>query len=169
MLFSFLGDECSLYYQFNCYFVCWLTVSFFMRLYLITLFFFFCFFDFEGSFFDSFDFMKWIMVFIHLFVIVIIECACCHSSRPGSDHNILYTAIGKSTTNHFVMVQRIYRCFYGRSIFPRFRFYGQNIVFLQCFYFYVAMYLCTFYSHSISSVFMVLHCSCLLSIMLFPC
>ena len=95
MLLSFLGDECSLYYQFNRYF-CLSTNGLFCYE-LIS-------FDFEGSFFDSFDFMKWIMVFIHLFVIVIVECACCHLSRPGSDHNILYTAIGKSTTNHFVMV-----------------------------------------------------------------
>ena len=75
-----------------------------MRLYLVIIFFFFCFFDFEGSFFGSFDFMKWIMVFIRLFVIVIIECACCHSYSQGSDHSILYTAIGKFTTNYFVMV-----------------------------------------------------------------
>ena len=30
-----------------------------------------------GITFDS-DFMKWITVFINLFVIMIIKCACCH-------------------------------------------------------------------------------------------
>ena len=118
-------------------------------------------------------FILWLIWFhevdndIYSFVIVIIECACCRSYRHGSDHNILCTAIGKFTTNHcygledlslFFMVDLFFRAW---DFMPKISsFYG------VCIFFLLRCIFCTFYSHSISSVFMVLHCSCLLSIML---
>ena len=104
---------------------------------------------------------------IYSFVIVIIECACCRSYRQGIDHNILCTAIGKFTTNHCyglaglsLFLWSIYFSAF-QILCPKYRLFTVFFIFflLRCIF-------CTFYSHSISSVFMVLHCSCLLSIML---
>lgn len=118
-------------------------------------------------------FILWLIWFhevdndIYSFVIVIIECACCRSYRHGSDHNILCTAIGKFTTNHCygladlsLFLWSIY--FSALEILcPKYRLFT-----VFCIFFLLRCIFCTFYSHSISSVFMVLHCSCLLSIML---
>ena len=110
--------------------------------------------------------MKWIMVFIHLFVIVIIECACCHSYRRGSDHNIFIHCHRKIYDESFCYGLAGLSLFLWSICFSALQILCPKYRLFTVFYFTLRCTFCTFYSHSISSVFMVLHCSCLLSIML---
>ena len=111
--------------------------------------------------------MKWIMVFIYLFVIVIIECACCHLYRRGSDHTIFIHCHWKIYDESFCYgLAGLSLFLWSICFFPRFDMLCPKYRLFMVFYSTLRCIFCTFYGHSISSVFTVLHRSCLLSIML---
>ena len=79
----------------------------------------------EDSLFASVDFMKWIMVFISLLIIMIIECACCHL------YCLSFYALPLAKIRRFILLCfSVVIVFYGRSTFSYCRIYAQNIVFL---------------------------------------
>ena len=119
-----------------------------------TLFRFFLFFiiNVKIPFLSRLIFMKWIMVFISLLIIMIIECACCHLyclcfyALPSIKNTVIYFCYASSGLS---FLGSIY-IFVLQNLCPKYRIFMVFISFYPVFHWNI-------YGYSISSVFMVLH------------